>query len=409
MSEKWWRELGEVLVQEGYLTEKSVSKFTIIKLGAKGWTAVKQDPITASSNGGGGNVSIMIPSTSGLLKEYKASKSALRGEVLAKAEANRANLQQKIKDKAPIVDISLISELLTRLIVFRKQLSSQLNIPPYIVFSEKSLRGISQTRPLTLERLQQIDGMEVKKVKDHGQAIISIVEQFCKEKSIFDNNNNNNNNNGSISPGKKVTTVSPPSLRRPSTGLNLYNVVINLDDEDEQDQEQIEIDKDNDSEDEDLEESKSLLNVKRKRDIEEEQDDQPDEDMIDDRDSIFMDDIDSSFQEQLDQHIEKKNKLSTPTTSASTTTTTTTTSTTTTTNISPSVSRNGSGSLKLLPLIPRASSKDSILSSKIPPDTSDSTYFIYSFNNKIDTPDTARLLSIFKSMRANSLSSRYSN
>lgn len=63
-------------------------------------------------------------------------------------------------------------ELFGRLRALRKELASQRNVPPYIVFSDATLRAMIQMRPTSLEQMLQVPGVGQKKLERYGQAFL---------------------------------------------------------------------------------------------------------------------------------------------------------------------------------------------------------------------------------------------
>ena len=58
------------------------------------------------------------------------------------------------------------------------------NVPVYHIISLKAMAGIANELPSSFNNLQTIKGISKKKIEQHGKAILSIVEAFCKIKGI---------------------------------------------------------------------------------------------------------------------------------------------------------------------------------------------------------------------------------
>ena len=63
-------------------------------------------------------------------------------------------------------------ELFQRLRVLRKSLADSAHVPPYVVFSDKTLRAMVRRRPRTLEDLLQVPGVGQTKLQRYGQAFL---------------------------------------------------------------------------------------------------------------------------------------------------------------------------------------------------------------------------------------------
>ncbi len=66
----------------------------------------------------------------------------------------------------------------------RKQISKQLNLPPYVIFQDPSLEAMATTYPITIEELQNIPGVGSGKAKRYGQEFISLIKKHVEENEI---------------------------------------------------------------------------------------------------------------------------------------------------------------------------------------------------------------------------------
>jgi len=65
--------------------------------------------------------------------------------------------------------------LLIRLKAFRKELAKSLNVPPYVIFTDKTLEEIIEKEPINEAELLRVSGISAKKMKQAGNEIIAIV------------------------------------------------------------------------------------------------------------------------------------------------------------------------------------------------------------------------------------------
>jgi ATP-dependent DNA helicase RecQ len=72
-------------------------------------------------------------------------------------------------------------ELFNLLKEFRTIEAKVREIPPYMVFGDRTLREISSCFPQTLEQLQMMSGMGEKKIERYGENILSIILPHCKK------------------------------------------------------------------------------------------------------------------------------------------------------------------------------------------------------------------------------------
>lgn len=63
----------------------------------------------------------------------------------------------------------------------RLRLSKQQNIPPYIIFSDKTLSALCDARPMTKEELMKVPGIGINKAEKYGKYIINEVKEAGKK------------------------------------------------------------------------------------------------------------------------------------------------------------------------------------------------------------------------------------
>lgn len=66
----------------------------------------------------------------------------------------------------------------------RKQISDQLNVPPFVIFQEPTLDDMCSLYPITLEELKNMRGVGDGKVKRYGQKFVDIIKKYVEENEI---------------------------------------------------------------------------------------------------------------------------------------------------------------------------------------------------------------------------------
>ena len=66
----------------------------------------------------------------------------------------------------------------------RKQMSAKLNLPKYVIFQDASLEQMATDYPITLEELQQIQGVGAGKAKRYGPKFVELIKAHCEENHI---------------------------------------------------------------------------------------------------------------------------------------------------------------------------------------------------------------------------------
>lgn len=79
---------------------------------------------------------------------------------------------------------ALDPELYSMLKDLRREVSNKLNLPCWVIFQDVSLEQMATMYPVTIEELQNIQGVGVGKAKRYGQAFCDLIKVHCKENEI---------------------------------------------------------------------------------------------------------------------------------------------------------------------------------------------------------------------------------
>ncbi|NEP17739.1 MAG: DNA helicase RecQ [Leptolyngbya sp. SIO4C1] len=140
-----WRTLCRSLLHQDLL-EETTDGYSVLRLNAGSWQVLKQQI----------PVHIHVP--------------------------QRAETARKTSDDAQLSPEE--SLLLGRLRSLRKRLADEQYVPPYVVFSEASLRQMAQQRPVTPAAFAQISGVGKRKLEQYGDTFTGEIAQFCREHSL---------------------------------------------------------------------------------------------------------------------------------------------------------------------------------------------------------------------------------
>lgn len=66
----------------------------------------------------------------------------------------------------------------------RKRMSSELDVPPYVIFQDASLEAMATIYPQTVEELQHIPGVGAGKANRYGDAFCKLIKKHCEENEI---------------------------------------------------------------------------------------------------------------------------------------------------------------------------------------------------------------------------------
>ncbi len=119
----------------------------------------------------------------GLLKITKQGKAFLKKPVSFKIVEDR-----DFDEEETVVQTSstfaVDPELYAMLKNLRKQLSKQLELPPYVIFQDPSLEAMATTYPITIDELKNIPGVGEGKAKRYGEEFCALIKRHCEENEI---------------------------------------------------------------------------------------------------------------------------------------------------------------------------------------------------------------------------------
>ncbi len=90
--------------------------------------------------------------------------------------------QERRRPPAPATETGTYDPLLfERLRSVRMSLARKQSIPPYIIFSDRTLREMACRRPLTPEAMRRIHGVGDRKLERHGNSFTEEIEAHLEE------------------------------------------------------------------------------------------------------------------------------------------------------------------------------------------------------------------------------------
>jgi ATP-dependent DNA helicase RecQ len=66
----------------------------------------------------------------------------------------------------------------------RRKLAEERQVPPYVIFSDATLRELARLRPSTLERMRLVYGIGDTKLREYGDRFLQIIRGHCQERSL---------------------------------------------------------------------------------------------------------------------------------------------------------------------------------------------------------------------------------
>lgn len=142
-----WENLIEQAIVDGFI-QKQIDNYGILELTEKGKKFLKK-PTTYS----------IVPLSEEEDEDMEADENVADGEAYDKI-------------------------LLDKMIALRKKVATEKEVPPYVVFSDKSLEEMATLYPTSIEELQNINGVSEGKAKRYGKEFLLVIRQHLEENEI---------------------------------------------------------------------------------------------------------------------------------------------------------------------------------------------------------------------------------
>ncbi|MEM9569010.1 MAG: DNA helicase RecQ, partial [Cyanobacteria bacterium P01_E01_bin.34] len=138
---KQWQELGQALLHQDFM-EESTDGYGTLSIGDRGLQVLKRQ------------LEVSVPQ----LRNGQEVTVVQRREVEERSAADE--------------------ELFQHLRKLRKRLADQQSVPPYIIFSDRTLKAMAQEQPETLEEFGQLVGVGQKKLNQYGEIFLNALDDF---------------------------------------------------------------------------------------------------------------------------------------------------------------------------------------------------------------------------------------
>ena len=135
----------------------------------------------------GQGVLVQIGDPYPLLKLNPASWEVLKGQrkvrllqIVRRTKGDRPAKSKADKASWEGVDTGLFDSLRTA----RKQLADNKKVPPYVIFSDATLRELARVRPSSLLKMRLIHGIGEAKLRDYGDEFLAIILKHCDQHAV---------------------------------------------------------------------------------------------------------------------------------------------------------------------------------------------------------------------------------
>ncbi len=139
-----------------------------------------------------------------ILKLNAGSWEVMKGQrsVRLMESTRREKGEKPSKSRADTVSWEGVDrELFESLRELRRQLAEERGVPPYIIFSDATLRELARMRPSSLERMRFVYGIGDAKLRDFGASFLRIVHEHAGQRSLSRDN----------PPGPTKAELAPPA------------------------------------------------------------------------------------------------------------------------------------------------------------------------------------------------------
>jgi ATP-dependent DNA helicase RecQ len=109
------------------------------------------------------------------LKLTNEAVKILKSLATVSIKASRLNVVEKQKAKKLQEDFEFDREMFDRLREKRKELAEELEVPAYIIFSDKTLKHLAANMPINKEEMLEVNGVGMKKYEQFGEEFLAVI------------------------------------------------------------------------------------------------------------------------------------------------------------------------------------------------------------------------------------------
>ena len=120
----------------------------------------------------------------GLLKITSAGKRFIKHPTEFMIVRDNEFKDDEYEEGGEAVGMALDPELFAMLKGLRKQMAQKLGVPGYVIFQDPSLEQMATMYPITVEELQQIQGVGAGKAKRYGKEFLELIKRHCEDNCI---------------------------------------------------------------------------------------------------------------------------------------------------------------------------------------------------------------------------------
>lgn len=185
LSKEDWHELIAALLESGYI--EKTEDYNVLKITESGHSALRNrdkirlavrfrgDLSTGNGIAGTGSSGRMqitsFPKPQGILR--KKSHLSLRTEYIESENSQDKRNEEKRSYENNLSETQ--KQLCEKIKKWRRKTASELKVPPYIIFGDKTLYDIIEKKPETKDDLYDICGLGERKIEKYGDEILNLI------------------------------------------------------------------------------------------------------------------------------------------------------------------------------------------------------------------------------------------
>lgn len=166
LSKQDWFDLIDILIAENYL--RKTGDYNVLEVTYQGKSALSnRDDFLLPFTISGGSSKSSDSGSSGFMFPKPDQKSP--AYVLHKKDT------AKVVAERPAEDDEEANRIISELKAWRKRKADDMNVPPYVIFGDKTLLDLASKKPASKSELQNVYGIGTAKAEQFGKAILRII------------------------------------------------------------------------------------------------------------------------------------------------------------------------------------------------------------------------------------------
>jgi ATP-dependent DNA helicase RecQ len=112
------------------------------------------------------------------LKLTQDAIAVLKSQKLVDIKSSRLQVDKKAKAVRQVEEFDFDRELFEKLREKRSELASEMGVPAYIIFSDKTLKHLANDMPTNKEEMLEVNGVGLKKYEQFGEEFLEVIESY---------------------------------------------------------------------------------------------------------------------------------------------------------------------------------------------------------------------------------------